>query len=78
MTYQEWLLGLGQYRTENPGQRAGQAAFNYLHQVKPDLANEIQFTTNLDPFHDVLNKDANRIRLKRFFGYVEEHWEEHD
>ena len=76
MTYQEWLVGLGQYRSENPSQRAGQAAFNFLSLNRKDLADRLQTETRLDPFYDVSNKTANKIRLKAFFGYVEEHWDE--
>ena len=32
------------------GWREGQAAFNALHEIDPDLANEIR-GTRLDPFH---------------------------
>lgn len=76
MTYQEWLVGLGKYRTENPAQRAGQAAFNYLTLINMGIADKILLETNLDPFHPGSDETVNKIRLKRFFDYVEEHWED--
>lgn len=77
MTYEEWLIGLGAYRSENPSQRAGQAAFNYLYEVKPELANHLQNTTNLDPFYNTSDDKADKIRIKRFFEYVQENWDEY-
>lgn len=69
-------MGLGEYRSQNPSQRAGQAAFNYLYEIKPELANTLQNTTNLDPFHNTSDNAADKIRLKRFYNYVEEHWDD--
>lgn len=84
MTFQEWLVALGKYREENPGQRAGQAAFNFLSEIRPELAKQIHETTNLDPFYGssdttqdrAVDKRVNKIRLKRFFAYVEENWDD--
>lgn len=76
MTFNEWLVALGKYREKHPGQRAGQAAFNFLQESNPDLARKVQDETNLDPFYAESNDAADRIRLKRFFSYIEEHWDD--
>jgi hypothetical protein len=49
-------------RREFPEQRYGQAAYNALHEFRPELAREIVGTT-LDPFY---NDD-----VKPFFVHVE-------
>lgn len=46
--------------------RRGQAYFNVLHDVRPDLAEKVR-NTPMDPFHD----DA---RLPQFFAWVCLHW----
>lgn len=38
------------YAADNPSQRRGQAFFNALYQVRPEIANAIRGTT-LDPFY---------------------------
>lgn len=78
MTYEEWLIGLGEYRSQNPSQKAGQAAFNFLDKVRADLARRIQEETNLDPYYNNSDDAADRIRLKRFYNYVEENWDADD
>lgn len=50
-----------------PGWRRGQAAFNLLHQERPDLSEEIH-TSCLDPYYD-------DTRLPQFLRFVEELWD---
>ena len=66
-TFGAWLEGVYEYQLANPGQRDGQAAFNFLHAIKPDIANQIR-TTPLDPFYQ-------DDRLDAFFRKVEELWQ---
>jgi len=65
-TYKEYVAAVDQKIAELPYWRAGQAAFNVLWDIRPDLANEIH-TSKLDPFH----RDD---RLPEFYEWVEENW----
>jgi hypothetical protein len=49
------------------GMRLGQAAFNILIDVRPDLAERVRGKVTLDPFY----KDAN---LPAFLEWVASHW----
>jgi hypothetical protein len=46
--------------------RFGQAAFNVLHDIRPDLSERIR-TTPTDPFY-------RNERLPAFYKWVREHW----
>jgi hypothetical protein len=48
------------------GQRPGQAHFNALYELRPDLADEIR-GTDLDPFY-------NDTRIPEFLCWVVAHW----
>lgn len=50
MTLAEFFQKVETYRAEHPEQRYGQACFNVLAQVNPDLAGEI-VATAADPFY---------------------------
>lgn len=63
MTLVEFKRGARRYRDAHPMQRVGQAWFNYLHQVRPDLADMVRGDSR-DPFHD----DG---RLSAFLEFVE-------
>lgn len=54
------------YADANPNQRKGQAAFNYLYIVRPELADSIR-TTIFDPFY-------NDNKLEIFIDYIERMW----
>lgn len=45
-----YWLGLLKYAEKYPNQRWGQAAFNYLCQIRPDLSEQVR-STDLDPFY---------------------------
>jgi hypothetical protein len=49
------------------GMRIGQAAFNVLVDVRPDLADRVRGSFQLDPFH----KDAN---LPALLEWIFLHW----
>ncbi len=51
MTFDEWLLHAAVYWQKNNQQRKGQAHFNTLYDIRPDLGQEIA-GTHADPFHD--------------------------
>lgn len=50
MTFNDIVLELEKYRAAHPEQRTGQAYFNRLYELEPELANEIR-ATGLDPFY---------------------------
>lgn len=62
MTYEELILHAVRYHAEHPEQRIGQACFNAVHEVEPEVANLVRGTT-LDPFY----RDE---RLPEFLGHV--------
>lgn len=51
-------------------ERYGQAMFNHLLEVRPDLAEQIRGTEN-DPFHCCSSTDQ---QFDRFVAYIEQHW----
>lgn len=57
------------------GWRYGQAAFNHLHDVRPDLA-EIVRGTDKDPYHEDFH--TNWARWASFTEFLEAHWYKDD
>jgi len=55
-------------RAEHPEWRVGQTLFNILHQLAPDLAEEIRGAA-IDPFY----QDS---RIPKFLEYIKKNWEE--
>lgn len=53
-------------RVESTSERKGQAAFNLLHEIRPDLAEEIR-ATPIDPFYSHHNWQA-------FVQYIGARW----
>lgn len=51
VTYEEWLEYALKYAAENPDQRMGQALYNSLKRLDPELALTIA-TTDADPFYE--------------------------
>lgn len=51
LDYEGFCRLLEMYRSGHPEQRDGQAAYNYLQYVRPDLAGQIA-GTDIDPFYD--------------------------
>jgi len=67
-TFGAWLEGLYEYQLANPEQRDGQAAFNFLYNIRPKMAQEIHCTP-LDPFFT-----DDRFVLTEFFSWVSNNW----
>lgn len=65
MTYGEYLDAVIA-RDKNTSERTGQAAFNSLYEVRPELADEVR-GTSLDPFYD-------NGKLSGFLAWVESEW----
>lgn len=67
-----WLEGLYEYQLAHcrecggGDQRLGQAAFNFLYEIRPDLADAVR-ATEFDPFY-------NDSKLDKFHQRVQELW----
>jgi hypothetical protein len=57
-------------RARTTSERYGQAMFNHLYQVRPDLSERVRGTIN-DPFHVYTLPDP---RWDRFVAFIETHW----
>lgn len=66
MTFTEFMLYAIEYDQQHHKERAGQSAFNALHNADAELANEIR-GTDLDPFYD---DDV----LPEFWFHLERRW----
>lgn len=66
--YYNFWVRPGQY--EYSQQRLGQIFFNYLHEVRPDLAKEL-CATEIDPF----NQNYWDVEHKLFY-WLNERWED--
>lgn len=66
MTYDEWCDYAWVYWKARPEQREGQAYFNALYMVRPELANSVR-AGYLDPFY----RDE---KLSEFSSYLLENW----
>jgi hypothetical protein len=67
VTFTAFMLHVIEYDRQHHKQRSGQAAFNALWDVRPDIANDVIRGTEADPFHD----DS---RLLLFWERVEAAW----
>lgn len=67
VTYWDYTLRVNEVYNANDDWRYGQAAFNALHDMRPDLAEQVRGSA-LDPFH----VDAGD--LGAFFEWVWENW----
>ncbi len=65
-TYEEYTTAVAAKLRDYPHWRRGQAAFNMLWEMRPELADKIA-TGPRDPFY----RDD---RLPDFLGWVEENW----
>lgn len=66
MTFTAFTLYVIDYDQAHHKERSGQAAFNALWNVRPDLADQVR-GTDLDPFH-------NDAVLLPFWHFVQEAW----
>lgn len=55
------------YVSVKADQRLGQAVFNYLYIVRPDIANQIR-GTEYDPFHKAYVDDAIWAHIESLWG----------
>ena len=66
MSYDDFCMKVAANQAIARSWRSGQAAFNTLHEVRPDLSERVR-GTGLDPFY----RDE---RLKEFYDFVEANW----
>lgn len=59
-----------QHRARGTGERYGQAMFNHLCDVRPDLSEQVR-ATDMDPFHV---ERLNDPRWDRFVTFLEANW----
>jgi hypothetical protein len=57
------------------GQRWGQAHYNHLVEIRPDLARMIR-GTNIDPFAVKYNRGKGDPTWARFVQFLEDNWSE--
>lgn len=57
-------------RARNTRERYGQAMFNHLCEVKPDLAEKVR-NTNMDPFYCASPMEA---KFNCFIEFIESNW----
>lgn len=57
-------------RAKKTNERHGQAMFNHLFEIRPDLANEVR-GTDKDPFHIIKSSHPN---WARFVEFIESRW----
>ena len=67
-TFTEFIQAVVQHYHANPGWRVGQAYFNVLATMRPEMAEQIRGGV-LDPFY----QDS---RIPVFLEFVSEHWGE--
>lgn len=64
--FEDFCVQVRLRQVEVPTERFGQAAFNTLHNIRPDLSERVR-GTNLDPFH-------NDAALADFYAFAQENW----
>lgn len=70
MSLTAFLSNVISYNTANPRQRPGQALFNVLYMVRPDLSEQIR-ATELDPFHSMEFEQINQTIV-----WIWNHWDD--
>ena len=65
MTLTEFYREMTRRMTKN--ERKGQAAFNLLAEVRPDLSEQV-CGTEMDPFYDAVGS------WQKFYQFLEENW----
>lgn len=66
-SFEDYLVQVVDYRMEHPELRPGQAAYNVLGRLRPELANQVR-TMDLDPFY------GGAAVLDEFYEWVGERW----
>jgi hypothetical protein len=70
MSLHQFYVGVIAYKSANPFQRYGQAMFNHLVTVRPDLAEMVR-GTNCDPFYCLSQTEP---RFDKFTNFIEKCW----
>ncbi len=70
LTLEQFWLAVAGRQVANPNERHGQAAFNHLFAVRPDLSEQVRGTP-MDPFY----RDSNHPGWERFVVFLEKNWE---
>lgn len=70
MDLYQFFIDVGE-RAAQSGERFGQAAFNHLTEVRPDLSEQVR-GTDKDPFYA---DDPSDPRWKRFNLFLRQNWE---
>lgn len=70
MTLEEFYRMVKAILAQNPRWRYGQALFNTLDNIRPDLSEKVR-GTNFDPFHAHGEHDP---RLVKFGEFLAAHW----
>ena len=68
MTFQEYMQRVDEYVSDYPDWRFGQALYNVLGLVRPDLAHELTGSP-LDPFY------KNPTEVMPFFSWLAARWD---
>ncbi len=70
LTLHKFYFDAATLARKNPGWRYGQAMFNHLCQVRPDLSEQVS-CTDKDPFHVTKLSDPC---WDRFVSFIESNW----
>ncbi len=70
LSLHQFYAGIKERISKNPNERYGQAAFNYLCEVRPDLSERVR-TTVMDPFYIRTTDDP---RWVKFVKFIETEW----
>lgn len=68
VSFRQFFAGIASRKEKHPSERKGQAGFNHLSSVRPDLAEDIR-GTDRDPFYDDKKWD-------QFVQFLRENWDE--
>ena len=74
MDFQDFITEVfGPYRDSNPNQRTGQALFNAVANVRPELANKLQ-DSGVDPFYLEDNDPEYFSKMANALAWLAENW----
>ena len=71
MTSHRFYVLAGLYASEHPDMRWGQAIFNYLYQVRPELADAI-IGTDANPYY--ITNTMETEKWEQFLAFIEANW----
>lgn len=70
ITYDQYLARVQGVMRKSRAYRHGQALFNVLAQVRPDLADQVRGSFRLDPFY----VEGGGARIHHFLLWVKQNW----